>query len=243
MDYNRRYGQHLYQDQNHPIRGNQYSRAPYNRRYSSDLSSGPRPYEENYREDTGYRNKDYNEGDMEGSRYYPGRFGSSEHAHTYDPRYNPSSRFPEHDYRGYSPEDYPAYQEQFRRSNYPDTYRSRMSGYMSEHVGSDSGRRDYNPYTGQGNLYGTHYGLHKGKGPRNYKRPDDRIRDEIYDRLTDDAYIDASDLEIEVQQGEVQLTGTVHEREEKRRAEDIIESISGVVHVENRLRIGSSARV
>lgn len=43
--------------------------------------------------------------------------------------------------------------------------------------------------------------------------------------------------------GEVTLTGTVNERFEKRRAEDITEEVSGVRHVENRIRIGSSQSV
>jgi hypothetical protein len=36
---------------------------------------------------------------------------------------------------------------------------------------------------------------------------------------------------------EVTLTGTVNSREDKRRAEDIAESVSGVTNVENRLRV------
>lgn len=78
---------------------------------------------------------------------------------------------------------------------------------------------------------------HRGRGPRNYKRSDERIREDINDRLTDDFYLDASDIEVEVAEGEVLLKGTVHSRRDKRRAEDIAEYVSGVKHVENRLRV------
>jgi len=79
---------------------------------------------------------------------------------------------------------------------------------------------------------------HRGKGPRNYNRSDDRIKEDINDRLSDDPMIDASDIEVTVNSGEVTLTGTVDGRNEKRRAEDLAEAISGVRHVENRLRVG-----
>jgi Flp pilus assembly secretin CpaC len=50
--------------------------------------------------------------------------------------------------------------------------------------------------------------------------------------------IDASEIEVAVQNREVTLTGTVRDRNEKRRAEDIAESVTGVSHVQNNLRIG-----
>lgn len=78
---------------------------------------------------------------------------------------------------------------------------------------------------------------YRGKGPKNYRRSDERIRDDINDRLTDYPYLDASDIEVEVNNGEVTLTGTVESRYAKRMAEDIAEDISGVTHVENRLRV------
>lgn len=79
---------------------------------------------------------------------------------------------------------------------------------------------------------------HKGKGPRNYSRSDDRMKEDINDRLSDDPWVDASDIDVVVSSAEVTLTGNVNERSEKRRAEDIAESVSGVKHVENRLRVG-----
>jgi hypothetical protein len=85
-------------------------------------------------------------------------------------------------------------------------------------------------------------GSHRGRGPRNYTRSDERIREDLSDRLTDDPHIDASDIEIVVSGGEVTLTGHVRQRIDKRRAEDIAESVSGVRHVQNNLRIGAPNR-
>ena len=50
--------------------------------------------------------------------------------------------------------------------------------------------------------------------------------------------IDASEIEVQVQNREVTLTGTVRDRNERRRAEDLAESVSGVSHVQNNLRVG-----
>lgn len=76
-----------------------------------------------------------------------------------------------------------------------------------------------------------------GRGPRGYQRGDERIREDICDRLTDDHRIDASDIEVQVNKGEVTLAGSVRSREEKRCAEDVIERISGVRDVNNHLKV------
>jgi CBS domain-containing protein len=81
---------------------------------------------------------------------------------------------------------------------------------------------------------------HRGRGPRNYQRSDDRIREDVSERLSDDVRVDASEIEVTVQNREVTLTGTVRDRNEKRWAEDIAESVSGVAHVQNSLRVGQT---
>ena len=78
---------------------------------------------------------------------------------------------------------------------------------------------------------------HRGRGPKGYTRSDERIREDVNDRLTDDGWLDASDIEVQVSSAEVTLTGQVNSREEKRRAEDIVEAVSGVKHVQNNLRV------
>jgi osmotically-inducible protein OsmY len=77
----------------------------------------------------------------------------------------------------------------------------------------------------------------RGRGPKNYTRSDDRIREDVNDRLSDDPFVDASEIEVQVSSCEVTLTGTVDSREAKRRAEDIAERVSGVKHVQNNLRV------
>lgn len=56
--------------------------------------------------------------------------------------------------------------------------------------------------------------------------------------MTDDWYIDASDVEVVVNNSMVTLTGRVDSRDGKRRAEDIADSVSGVTDVSNQLRVG-----
>ena len=85
-------------------------------------------------------------------------------------------------------------------------------------------------------------GQHRGKGPKGYTRSDERIKEDVNDRLSDDPAVDASEIDVTVDNGEVTLTGTVNSRWEKRHAEDVVESISGVKDVENRLKVSSSNR-
>lgn len=82
-------------------------------------------------------------------------------------------------------------------------------------------------------------GPHRGKGPKGYKRSDERIKDDVNDRLSDDSFIDASEIDVTCEDCEIVLTGTVDSKEEKRRAEDIAERVSGVKNVENRLKVRS----
>jgi osmotically-inducible protein OsmY len=87
--------------------------------------------------------------------------------------------------------------------------------------------------------YGRGEGRFRGRGPKNYRRSDDRLREIICDRLTDNEWIDASDVEVNVVVAEVILTGTVDSRYAKRLAENIAESVSGVSNVQNNLRVQS----
>jgi hypothetical protein len=78
---------------------------------------------------------------------------------------------------------------------------------------------------------------YRGRGPKNYQRSDERIREDVCERLTMDHDVDASDIEVTVEGGVVTLSGTVRERYAKRTAEDICESVRGVKDVQNDLRV------
>lgn len=80
-------------------------------------------------------------------------------------------------------------------------------------------------------------GEHRGRGPKGYRRSDERIRDDVNDRLTDDPWLDAQGIEVTVQDSEVTLSGSVRSRDDKKRAEAITETVSGVDHVQNNLRL------
>ncbi|HWS87307.1 MAG TPA: BON domain-containing protein [Pyrinomonadaceae bacterium] len=82
-------------------------------------------------------------------------------------------------------------------------------------------------------------GKFRGLGPKNYRRSDDRLREEVCDRLTDNEWLDASGVEVNVVAGEVILTGMVDSRYAKRLAENIADSVSGVSNVQNNLRVQS----
>jgi osmotically-inducible protein OsmY len=80
-------------------------------------------------------------------------------------------------------------------------------------------------------------GQFSGRGPKGYRRSDERITEEICEQLTRNDEIDPSDIEVSVQNGEVTLTGNVEDRRFKRMAEDIAERVSGVSEVSNQIRI------
>jgi osmotically-inducible protein OsmY len=59
----------------------------------------------------------------------------------------------------------------------------------------------------------------------------------VCERLTEDPYVDAFDIEVRVQGGEVTLSGNVRSRAEKWDAEDVAASVAGVKDVINELRV------
>jgi osmotically-inducible protein OsmY len=221
--------------------------------YGSDRHYNQRGgYGENmYSRDSGFNRDRYNEGRDEGSyneRRYGGtsgdygrdylnygserganqRGGDEYNRYNYDNRGNRGSNFGGGSYGT----DY----NRNRRSDQNDDrgWWDKASDEVSSWFGDDDAerRRDSDRIRS---------GQHKGKGPKGYSRSDERIKEDVNDRLADDVFVDASDIEVTVNQGDVTLTGVVQERSEKRRAEDIVEAISGVKNVENRIRVGSGS--
>ena len=80
-------------------------------------------------------------------------------------------------------------------------------------------------------------GEHYGRGPRGYWHSDERIQEDVNERLSDNGDLDASRIEVSVQGAEVTLAGQVERRADKRLAEDLAEGVRGVRDVHNRLRV------
>lgn len=78
---------------------------------------------------------------------------------------------------------------------------------------------------------------HVGKGPKGYERSSERTVEDVSERLMWNGDLDASEIEVSCDDGEVTLEGTVDSRQAKRTAEDLAESVRGVRDVHNRLRI------
>lgn len=98
-----------------------------------------------------------------------------------------------------------------------------------------TGRERYGRSSGFGRDAMT--GPHAGRGPRGYQRSDERIREDICERMCDCGELDASDIDVQVTNAEVTLLGTVQDRQDKRLAEDLTDQVSGVREVHNQIRV------
>jgi len=119
-------------------------------------------------------------------------------------------------------------------SSYTDE--GEMSGYRSGGIGAGS------RYGSSQSQFGTTgYESYRGRGPKNYTRSDERITEEINERLTDDDDLDATEITVRVANGTVTLEGSVDQRWMKHRAEDIADACSGVKEVDNRIQVTSAS--
>jgi len=206
-----------------------------NRNYSQD-------YNQNWR-DRGYGEQNSFQGhrnDQEWQRSgYQGRQGYNQDWNRNRGNFDQDAGYGyQNDHRGYEGRNYG------ERGNINDTRNHNQgSRYGSERGVWDKTRDEVSSWFGDDDaerrrdMDRGQTGEHRGKGPRGYQRSKERIHEDICDRLTYDDRIDASEVDVKVEDNEVILTGTVTSREEKRRAEDLAESISGVRNVQNRLRI------
>ncbi len=77
------------------------------------------------------------------------------------------------------------------------------------------------------------------KGPKGYQRSDDRLREEVINILINQASFDLDDVEVDVSQGVVKLTGSVPDRQARYEAEELADGLWGVKDVTNNLKVGS----
>jgi len=77
----------------------------------------------------------------------------------------------------------------------------------------------------------------RNRGPRNWQRSDERIREDVCERLSTLDDVDVSDVSVAVQQGRVTLTGTVGHRSDKHLIEDVADDSAGVRDIDNQIRV------
>lgn len=148
--------------------------------------------------------------------------------------------------------DYGRFRSEFdvnhRQSGYRGDFRGGFQGGSQGAQGSSRGDYRSGGYGGPGASGSGLWGdegrgqdqSHRGRGPKNYQRSDERIAEDVNDRLSDDPDVDASDIEVSVSNREVTLSGEVDSKRAKRCAEDCADSVSGVQHVQNNLRVKKS---
>jgi hypothetical protein len=160
----------------------------------------------------------------EGSRYSESQYGMRRSRfEPYGDRYEP--QFGEGPFADTS--ESPGY---FGSGNYGDggasytggfdqRYRTRYPGSLGEDTFSSGGSRRYRT------------------GPKGYTRSDERIREDISERLMLADSIDSSEVSISVKEGKVTLEGTVPTRSMKHSIEDLADYTAGVTDVDNRIRV------
>ncbi len=127
-------------------------------------------------------------------------------------------------------------------TGYGPGYAGGYGGYRQP-AGWDSfpgGRREYGPNSHEAHAWRAEEedrGPFWGKGPKGYRRSDERIREDVCDAVAHQGYIDASDVEVRVENAVVVLTGTVAQRGDKRGLEHIAERVHGVHDVRNEIRV------
>ncbi len=77
---------------------------------------------------------------------------------------------------------------------------------------------------------------HRGKGPKNYIRTDQRVFEDVCEELTREDSVDAADILVHVERGLVTLEGSVPTLHMKELAEETISELPGVQSVRNLLR-------
>jgi hypothetical protein len=74
-------------------------------------------------------------------------------------------------------------------------------------------------------------------GPKGYTRSDDRLREDICERLMLANSVDSTEVTVTVKDGQVTLEGTVPNRRMKHTIEDLVDAAPGVQDIDNRIRV------
>jgi len=195
-----------------------WSSGRANRDYPGSYSS---PDRSQYGSNSGSYSYDRNSGSNSGSYSYDRNSGSNS-----DSSYSRNNPY----YSGST----------FNSASHPNSNAwDRYSQNLSNSYGRESYNRDFSgtTYGSFGDTGSMNSTSNAGKGPKNYKRTDERIREDVSEILERDPHVNASEIEVMVKDGVVTLSGTVDHRLAKRHAEDIIEHASGVTDVKNELKV------
>jgi len=126
-------------------------------------------------------------------------------------------------------------------ARYQEPYGHVYTGAQPDHASA--------PYSSAPRSYGSNPGPRhaprggfSGLGPKGYTRADDRIFEEVCERLSWNDEVDATDISVRVADGEVTLVGSVDTRHMKRVAEQLAEHVLGVRDVLNTLRVQKTVR-
>jgi hypothetical protein len=74
-------------------------------------------------------------------------------------------------------------------------------------------------------------------GPKGYQRSDERLREDISERLMQAHEIDSSEVTVEVSGAKAVVEGTVPQRWMKHAIEDLVDACPGVQDIDNRIRV------
>ena len=211
---------------------NQMNRNYYNDNYSN-RDSYSNDYNRNRNDRDDYFMNDYNRWNSYNNDYMnQNRYTNNDYNRNFR-----GDSYTGNDYMHSNRRDWNDYNERYRNEGWRDNNRNEDRNWWDktkDEVASwfgddDAGRRRQRDerYSGQ----------HRGKGPKNYTRSQERIKEDVSDKLSDDSFLDASDIDVEVNGNEVTLNGHVDSRYSKHRAEDLAEDVTGVTHVQNNLRV------
>lgn len=195
-----------------------------------------------------YTRPDY-DSELDIERPGQARFGSARNSYDFGRDYDQNSAWSQPSFR-----PQPRFQDRMSDSHPRNMDYGRGDSYSRDFQNSNIGHADWNNrfdanrFNGDSsswNRYSSdqnqqsqhHFNDQKSRWPKSYKRTDDRIKDDIHEELIRHGRIDASEIEVQVKDGEITLTGQVLSRQDKRLVEDIAEKVLGAQEVHNQLRV------
>lgn len=173
-----------------------------------------------------------------GSDQFPGgEWGtSSEFGHNRQDYHESDSfnRFREGNDDERSSRDDDLYDREYNRSRFAEPY---TTGQFARSQYGLGGQYQSDLFNISGTGRGPREGGNIGKGPKGYKRSDERIHEEVCEALYRNQIVNASNIEVKVENGVVILSGTVATRYAKREVENCIENLSGIVDIHNEIHL------